>query len=62
MGSCECSRGSPDCLSAPFCCERAGKVKEGLDVIKKVEAVGSQGGETSKPVTVVDCGELPLGA
>ena len=38
-----------------------GRVKEGLDVVKKVEAVGSQGGETSKPVTIADCGELPLG-
>ena len=35
-----------------------GKVTEGLDVVDKIEAVGSQSGSTSKPVTVRDCGEL----
>ena len=38
-----------------------GKVKQGLDIVTAIEAVGSQGGETSKTVTIVDCGELPLG-
>jgi cyclophilin family peptidyl-prolyl cis-trans isomerase len=28
-----------------------GKVVEGLDVVKSVEAVGSQSGKTSKPVS-----------
>lgn len=37
-----------------------GKVVEGMDVVKKVEAVGSSDGATSKTVTVVDCGELEL--
>jgi len=37
-----------------------GKVVEGMDVVKAVEAVGSQGGETSKPVLVADCGVLGL--
>ena len=35
-----------------------GKVTEGLDVVDKIEAVGSQSGRTSKPVVVKDCGEL----
>ena len=35
-----------------------GKVVEGLDVVDKIEAVGSQSGATSKPVVVADCGEL----
>merc|ERR1712083_815261 len=34
-----------------------GKVVEGMDVVKKVEAVGSQSGETSKKVLVADCGQ-----
>jgi cyclophilin family peptidyl-prolyl cis-trans isomerase len=33
-----------------------GKVIEGMDVVEAVEAVGSQGGETSKPVMIADCG------
>jgi len=35
-----------------------GKVVAGEDVVKKVEAVGSRGGSTSKPVVVKDCGEI----
>jgi peptidylprolyl isomerase len=37
-----------------------GKVIEGMDVVKKIEAVGSQGGETDELVMIVDSGELPL--
>jgi len=37
-----------------------GSVIDGMDVIKAVEAVGSQGGETSKKVLVAECGELEL--
>jgi len=37
-----------------------GKVIQGMDVVKKVEAVGSQGGETSKSVMIKDSGELEL--
>merc|ERR1712096_313919 len=33
-----------------------GSVVEGMDVVKKVEAVGSQSGRTSRPVVVADCG------
>jgi len=35
-----------------------GKVLEGVDVIKRVEAVGSPSGKTSKKVTIADSGEL----
>merc|ERR1711957_323338 len=35
-----------------------GSVKEGLDIVKRIEAVGSQSGKTSKPVMVADCGQL----
>uniref|UniRef100_A0A7S3LEC0 Peptidyl-prolyl cis-trans isomerase n=1 Tax=Amphora coffeiformis TaxID=265554 RepID=A0A7S3LEC0_9STRA len=35
-----------------------GKVTDGLDVVDKIEAVGSQSGATSKTVIVKDCGEL----
>jgi len=37
-----------------------GKVIEGMDIVKAVEAVGSGEGATSKKVVVADCGELPL--
>jgi len=35
-----------------------GQVCEGMDVVKKVEAVGSQSGKTSAPVVIADCGQL----
>lgn len=35
-----------------------GSVKEGMDVVKKVESFGSQSGRTSKRITITDCGEL----
>ncbi|XP_041666449.1 peptidyl-prolyl cis-trans isomerase-like [Cheilinus undulatus] len=36
-----------------------GKVVEGYEeVVKKMEAVGSQSGKTSKPVVIADCGQL----
>merc|ERR1712178_150761 len=38
-----------------------GKVIEGMYVVKKIEAVGSGDGETSKKVLIADCGELALG-
>ena len=34
-----------------------GSVVEGMDVVKKVEAVGSDSGKTSKPVVIADCGQ-----
>lgn len=33
-----------------------GKVTQGFDIIKKVEALGSPSGQTSKTVTITDCG------
>jgi peptidylprolyl isomerase len=35
-----------------------GKVVEGLNVVKAVEAVGSQSGKTSQKVVIADCGQL----
>jgi len=35
-----------------------GKVVKGMDIVKAVEGVGSQGGETSKKVMISDCGEI----
>lgn len=31
-----------------------------MDVVTKIEAVGSQSGKTSKRVVIVESGELPL--
>ena len=35
-----------------------GSVVEGMDVVKKIESFGSQGGRTSKKIVITDCGEL----
>merc|ERR1712032_672378 len=35
-----------------------GSVTEGMDVVKKIEAVGSQSGKTSKQVVIAECGQL----
>merc|ERR1712087_677261 len=35
-----------------------GSVTKGMDVVKKIEAVGSQSGKTSKPVVIADSGQL----
>ena len=37
-----------------------GEVMEGMDVVKKLEAIGSGGGATSKPARIAKSGELPL--
>lgn len=37
-------------------------VLEGMDVVTKVEAIGSSSGTPSKKVTIADSGELPLEA
>merc|ERR1711939_139076 len=39
-----------------------GKVVEGMDVVEKMEAQGSQEGKTAKKVVIADSGILPLGA
>ena len=35
-----------------------GSVTKGMEVVKAVEAVGSQSGQTAKPVVIADCGQL----
>lgn len=35
-----------------------GRVTEGMDVVKAIEALGSQGGATKKKIVVADSGEL----
>lgn len=35
-----------------------GQVCDGMDVVKKMEGVGSQSGKTSAKVTIADCGTL----
>eukprot|EP00123_Amoebidium_parasiticum_P013731 comp22119_c0_seq4/m.32335 comp22119_c0_seq4/g.32335 ORF comp22119_c0_seq4/g.32335 comp22119_c0_seq4/m.32335 type:complete len:197 (-) comp22119_c0_seq4:194-784(-) len=35
-----------------------GSVVEGMDVIKRIEAVGSQSGKTSQKVEIANCGQL----
>lgn len=35
-----------------------GRVLEGMDVVKAIEAQGSEKGPTKKPIVIVDCGEL----
>ncbi|XP_011305665.1 peptidyl-prolyl cis-trans isomerase [Fopius arisanus] len=35
-----------------------GKVIEGMDVVRKLEALGCQSGKTSKKIVVADCGQL----
>merc|ERR1719392_153068 len=37
-----------------------GKVVEGMDIVKAIEAVGSQSGKTSKKVSIADSGELEM--
>lgn len=36
-----------------------GKVTDGMDVVKSIEALGSQSGQPSKQVRIRDCGQLP---
>lgn len=35
-----------------------GHVKEGMDVVKKIESFGSRSGKTSKKIIITDCGQL----
>ncbi|XP_012282961.1 peptidyl-prolyl cis-trans isomerase isoform X2 [Orussus abietinus] len=34
-----------------------GKVVEGMDIVRKIETMGSQSGKTSKKIMIADCGE-----
>jgi peptidyl-prolyl isomerase F (cyclophilin D) len=38
-----------------------GSVVEGMDVVKKIESVGSQSGRTRQKVEIADCGQLKPG-
>jgi cyclophilin family peptidyl-prolyl cis-trans isomerase len=35
-----------------------GSVTKGMEVVKAIEAVGSQSGKTAKPVVIADCGQI----
>lgn len=35
-----------------------GKVIEGLDIVKRMEAMGSQSGKPSKKIIIANCGQL----
>lgn len=35
-----------------------GSIVEGMDVVKRMEALGSESGKTAKPVAISDCGQL----
>lgn len=35
-----------------------GEVTSGMDVVKKVESLGSSSGQTRQKITIADCGEL----
>ena len=35
-----------------------GTVTKGLDIVKTIEAMGSQSGQTSKKIVIADCGQL----
>ena len=35
-----------------------GQVVEGMDVVKKIESMGSRSGQTSKKIVVDSCGEI----
>ena len=35
-----------------------GKVVEGMNIVKKIEALGSQQGQTQKKIVVAECGQL----
>ena len=36
-----------------------GRVEEGMQIVKAIEAVGTQSGKPRKKVVLSDCGELP---
>ncbi|GBF98417.1 peptidyl-prolyl cis-trans isomerase-like [Raphidocelis subcapitata] len=36
-----------------------GRVVEGMSVAKRMESMGSKSGRTSRPVSILDCGQLP---
>lgn len=58
-------RGYLLCVCVSVCVSRLdgrhvvfGRVKEGMEVVKKVEALGSRSGKPSKRIIITDCGEI----
>jgi cyclophilin family peptidyl-prolyl cis-trans isomerase len=39
-----------------------GRIISNMELVKKIEGLGSQSGKTSKVVKIADCRELPVGA
>jgi peptidylprolyl isomerase len=39
-----------------------GRVIDGMDVVKRIESLGSQSGATRLPIVIADCGEVKEGA
>jgi len=37
-----------------------GKVVEGMNIVRKMEGLGTEGGKTRKPMRIADCGELKV--
>lgn len=35
-----------------------GRVQDGMDVVRKMEELGSKGGTPSKKIVITDCGQL----
>lgn len=35
-----------------------GNVVEGMDIVKKIESMGTQSGKTKQKITIADCGQL----
>ncbi len=35
-----------------------GAVVEGLEIVKKIEGLGSESGKTSKKIVIADCGQI----
>ena len=35
-----------------------GQIVDGMDVVKKIEGLGSRSGKTSRKVVIEDCGEI----
>lgn len=46
------------CLTCSFDIIATGKVVQGMDVVKAIEAIGSSSGKTSKEVKITASGQL----
>ena len=50
---------APGMSAAASCCAVLLAVLTGMDVVKKIEALGSPSGKPSKVITITDSGQLP---